>query len=79
METMSVTSARENLFNLVDSVIYGAPKCITTKKGSAVMVSLADWEGLQETLHLMSNKKFYEEIKDRIKTPASECLDELDW
>jgi prevent-host-death family protein len=79
METINITNARANLFNLVDSVVHGTPKCITTKNGSAVMVSLEEWEGIQETIYLMSDKKFFEEIKDRIKTPVSECVDELEW
>jgi PHD/YefM family antitoxin component YafN of YafNO toxin-antitoxin module len=79
METISITGARENLFKIVDSVIFGAPKCIKTKNGCAVMISLADWEGMQETLCLMSDKKFREEIKDRLKTPLSEYIDELNW
>lgn len=79
METINITSARENLFNIVNGVIFGAPKCIKTKNGSAVMVSLADWEGMQETLYLMSDKKFREEVKDRLKTPLSEYVDELNW
>jgi prevent-host-death family protein len=79
METINITNARANLFNLVDSVVHGTPKCITTKNGSAVMVSLEEWEGIQETIYLMSDKKFFEEIKDRIKTLADECVDELEW
>lgn len=79
METINITNARANLFNLVDSVVHGTPKCITTKNGSAVMVSLEEWEGIQETIYLMSDKKFFEEIKDRIKTPVDECVDELEW
>lgn len=79
METVNITNARANFFHLVDDVIHGTPKCIQTKHGSAVMISLDDWEGLQETLYIMSNKKFHEEIKDRMKTPESEYINELDW
>jgi prevent-host-death family protein len=79
MDTISATAARTDFFNLVNSVIHGMPKCITTKNGSAVMVSLEDWEGLQETLYIMSDKKLCAEIKDRMKTPVSECADKLDW
>jgi prevent-host-death family protein len=79
MEIINITNARANLFSIVDSVLHGAPKCITTKNGNAVMVSLEEWEGIQETIYLMSNKKLFEEIKDRMKTPVSEYVDELEW
>lgn len=79
MEIISVTNARANFFSLVDSVVHGAPKCITTKNGNAVMVSLEEWDGIQETVYVMSNKKLFEEIKDRMETPVSECIDELEW
>jgi prevent-host-death family protein len=79
MENVNITAARADLFNLVDSVVHGTPKCITTKNGSAVIVSLEEWDGMQETIYLMSNKKLFEEIKDRMKTPASECIDDLEW
>ena len=79
METVNITNARANFFNLVDSVVHGAPKCITTKNGSAVIVSLEEWDGMQETIYLMSDKKLLKEIKDRMKTPTSECIDDLEW
>ena len=79
METINITNARANFFHLIDDVIHGSPKCIQTKHGNAIIVSLDEWEGLQETLHIMSDKKFYDEIKDRMETPVSEYIDELDW
>jgi PHD/YefM family antitoxin component YafN of YafNO toxin-antitoxin module len=46
---------------------------------NAVLISEEDWDSMQETMYLMSDKKFCEEIKDRMKTPISECVDDLDW
>lgn len=79
MEIVNITKARSDFFNLIDDVILGAPKCISTRKGNAIVVSQADWESLQETLYLMSDKKLHDELKDRMKTPISECIEDLDW
>ncbi|MDO4189732.1 MAG: type II toxin-antitoxin system Phd/YefM family antitoxin [Lachnospiraceae bacterium] len=79
MEIVNITKARSDFFNLIDDVILGAPKCISTRKGNAIVVSQSDWEGLQETLYLMSDKKLHEELKDRMKTPNCECVEDLDW
>ena len=79
MEIVNITKARSDFFKLIDEVIFGAPKCISTKNGNAIVVSQADWDGLKETLALMSDKKFHKELKDRMKTPVSECVEELEW
>ena len=46
---------------------------------NAVLVSEEDWNAISETLHLMSIPGVGESIKEGMKTPVSECSEELDW
>jgi len=53
---MAVTAseARRNLFPLIEQVNEDrAPVEITSRRGSAVLMSLADYESLEETAHLL--------------------------
>ena len=53
---MSFSDARANFRALMDRVISGrAPVLVTRQKAEpVVMVSLADWNALAETVHLLS-------------------------
>jgi prevent-host-death family protein len=54
MEIVNASSARANLFRLVEQVNQDhIPRMITSKKGDAVL-SKEDWDSLQETLYLQS-------------------------
>ncbi|WP_419584609.1 type II toxin-antitoxin system Phd/YefM family antitoxin, partial [Thiolapillus sp.] len=46
---------------------------------NVVLVSEEDWNAISETLHLMSIPGMGESIKEGMKTPVSECSEELDW
>ncbi|MEO1134284.1 MAG: type II toxin-antitoxin system Phd/YefM family antitoxin, partial [Cyanobacteria bacterium J06639_1] len=47
---ISTTEARKTLFGLIDRVNSShEPVFITGKRGSAVLVSEADWRAIQET------------------------------
>ncbi|WP_026535792.1 type II toxin-antitoxin system Phd/YefM family antitoxin [Arthrobacter sp. H14] len=53
---MAVTAseARKNLFPLIEQVNNDrAPVEITSKRGSAVLMSMAEYESLEETAHLL--------------------------
>ena len=52
---------------------------ITGKKGNAVLIAEEDWRAISETLNLMSIPKMVESIKEGMKTPVSECSEEIDW
>lgn len=65
MTTISATSAREKLFDLIDQVSFGGERIGITKKGEtkAVLISpeeLASWEA---TLDVMSDEKLVKSIK----------------
>ena len=54
-KTLSATAAREKFFGLIDETSENhAPVLITTKRNNAVLIGEADWNSIQETLHLLS-------------------------
>ena len=52
---------------------------ITGKRTDAVLVSMNDWQAIQETLHLLSIPGMRASIRKGLKTPIKECLESLDW
>ncbi len=68
------------LYSLIDEAASThQPIVITGKRGNAVLISEEDWNAISETLHLMSIPGMAESIKEGMKTPVSECSEELDW
>ena len=64
MTTMTATQARQNLFDLLKKSVRGhAPIKITSKSGDAVLISEEDYEGLLETLELLSSPGFRKSLK----------------
>jgi prevent-host-death family protein len=64
MEVINASTARANLFGLVEQVNQDhLPRIITSKKGDAVLLSKKDWDSLQETLYLQSIKGLVESVK----------------
>lgn len=52
--TVTASEARRNLFPLIEQVNEDrAAVEITSRRGHAVLISLADYESLQETAHLL--------------------------
>lgn len=83
MTAISVTKARENIYQLMSDVNLNCePITITNNKGkNAVLVGEADWRAIQETLYLMSVPGMAESIVDGGNTPIEDCLseDEVEW
>jgi prevent-host-death family protein len=64
MEIVNASTARANLFGLVEQVNQDhVPRIITSKKGDAVLLSKEDWDSLQETLYLQSISGLVEAVK----------------
>lgn len=65
-DAISISEARANLKQVIDSVIDDhAPVAITRRgAGAAVLVSLDDWTALQETIHVYSQPGLAEYLKD---------------
>lgn len=57
MNVLTYSDTRANLKSVMDSVVDDrAPVVVTRQKGEAVvMVSLSDWNAIEETLHLLSS------------------------
>jgi antitoxin YefM len=80
MATYTATTARANLYTLINEVSTShEPLTITSKHSNAVLVSEEDWEAIQETLYLMSIPGMAESIRDGLKTPIKNCKKDLDW
>lgn len=82
MRTVPVTNARQDIFNIIEQTIVNSePIQITSKKGDVVMLSLEDWESIQETLYLVSIPGMRESILEGSKEPIEECksLEDIGW
>ena len=57
MDHVSYTELRQNLKKHLDEVCDSRAPLVVTRRGgeSVIMLSLAEYESLEETLHLMSN------------------------
>jgi antitoxin YefM len=52
--TVTASEARKNLFSLIEKVNNDRlPVEITSKRGSAILISIADFEALEETAYLL--------------------------
>jgi prevent-host-death family protein len=77
---ISATEARKRLYALIDEVGDShQPVQITGKRGNAVLLSEADWNAIQETLHLVSIPGMRESILDGLATPTEELSDQPGW
>ena len=80
MASISATEARKRLYALIDEVGDShEPVQITGKRGNAVLLSEADWNAIQETLHLVSIPGMRESILDGLATPAEELSEQPGW
>jgi prevent-host-death family protein len=82
MSSISATKFRQNLFSyLSETIRYNTPVHVTTKEGSAVVISEQDYSALQETLYLVSIPGMRETIIEGLNTPLEECASdaEVEW
>lgn len=56
MDVLSYSDTRSNLEEVMDRVVKDRAPVVVMRKGgeAVVIVSLADWNAMEETLHLMS-------------------------
>ena len=68
MHVLSYSETRAKLKDVMDSVVDDhAPVVVTRKRGEAVvMVSLADWRAMEETLHLLASPANAERLRSAI-------------
>lgn len=79
MRTISATSARNDLYRLIDSALSDhEPVQITGKRGNAVLLSEDDWRAIQETLHLLNIPGMRESIVEGMAEPVERCSRKID-
>jgi antitoxin YefM len=69
MQTLSVSETRANLKAVLDRVVADkAPVQIVRPKGEGVvMISQSEWDGMQETMHLLSSPRNAERLLEAIR------------
>ena len=68
MDVLSYSETRAKLKEVMDSVVEDhSPVLVTRKRGEAVvMVSLADWRAMEETLHLVKSAENARRLNEAI-------------
>ncbi len=80
MSTINATNARKELYRLIESVNESHdPIRITSKRGTAVLVSEDDWKAVEETLFLTAIPGMRESILAGMKEPLGDSSEDLDW
>ena len=79
MKTISATSARADLYRVIDSTVENhEPVQITGRRGNAILVSEPDWRAIQETLYLVSIPGMRESIRAGMAESVEDCSKEVD-
>lgn len=85
MNTINITNARQNLFQLVADVNIGFnPITIVNNKGkNAVLISEEEWKNIEETLYLTSIPGLVDNLNEIRKTEdwktAKEFNSDEEW
>ena len=80
MTAVSATSARANLYRLIDQVNEESePLTITGQRGNAVLIGEADWRAIQETLALQAVPGLAESIRQARAEGIEAGSTDLDW
>lgn len=68
MDVLTFSETRANLKSVMDQVVNDhSPVVVARKRGEAVvMVSLDDWNAVNETLHLLSTPENARRLRDSI-------------
>ena len=79
MKTITATKAGSCLHVLIENIAKtGIPIRIRGERSNAILLSENDWQGIQETLCLLSIPNMRESIKKGLETPLDECSDEIE-
>lgn len=80
MTTIRATSARSNLYRLIDQVNDDAtPLTIAGQRHNAVLVGEDDWRAIQETLYLSSVPGMVASINQARAEGVESGSETLDW
>ncbi|MBS9775501.1 MAG: type II toxin-antitoxin system Phd/YefM family antitoxin [Fusobacterium sp.] len=79
MTITNVTNLRKNLFSYLDNAIdYNDVININTKKGNAVIISENEYNGLLESLYLLSNPNIRERLEE-VKKASKDDYEVFEW
>lgn len=77
---MSASTARANLYRLIDQVNQEAePLTITGPRGNAVLIGEADWQAIQGTLHLGAVPGFAGSVRKARAEGVDAASAGVDW
>jgi prevent-host-death family protein len=80
LSSINITTARKNLYKLVESLSEThEPIHITGKSKSAVLVGEDDWRSIEETLYLLSIPGMRDSILKGMKEPLSKASTKATW
>jgi len=79
MSYLIASEARKTLYNLIDEVATThQPTLIKGKRNTAVLLSVEDWEDIQETLLVAANRNLSDSLLKGRNTPYEDCSTNLD-
>ena len=69
MRVLPISEVRSNFKAVVDAVIEDCEPVVVSRQGgkAVVMVSLDDWNSIEETLHLMSTPANAERLREAVR------------
>ncbi len=72
MDVLTYSDARANLKGVMDRVVDDRTHVVVTRQKSEaiVMVSLSDWNAMEETMHLLSTPTNAERLRSSIRQLA---------
>ena len=80
MTTLTASQARASLYRLIDEAAAShRPVVIAGKRSSAVLLSVDDWQAIQETLYLLSVPGMRESIRKGRAEPLARSAKALRW
>lgn len=75
MTNTTITNFRKNVFEYVNQAIqYNDVVNVVTKNGNAVLISEEEYNGMLETLRLMSIPGMVESIREAAEEPIEDCV-----
>lgn len=79
LKAMPASQARARLYPLIDEVAEHGPVQILGRRGSAILVSQAEWDSMSETLHIASQPAVMFKIRASQREPRSKMktLDQM--
>ena len=81
MKYLTANTVQNDFLTLLEDVaIYNEPVTVVADDNkAAVILSVEEWNGIQETLYLKSIPGMTESIMEGKAIPLSECLDSVGW